>query len=57
MTDSGGAHGVQGDGVGIGDIVDVQGGARGAGVESGTDMPTVYTITAGIAMQSTAIRP
>ena len=34
-TDSGGAHGMQGDGVGIGDIVDVQGGARGTGVEAG----------------------
>jgi hypothetical protein len=34
-TGSGGSHGMQGDGVGIRDIVDVQGGAGGAGVEAG----------------------
>ncbi len=34
-TDSGGAHGMHGDGVGIGDIVDVQGGTGGAGGEAG----------------------
>ena len=67
-TGSGGAHGMQVDGVGIRDIVDVQGGAGGAGVEEGggdtdmvdgrctSDMTTRCTITAGIAMQLAAIR-
>ena len=32
---SGGAHGMRGDGVGVGDIGAVQGGAGGAGVEAG----------------------
>ena len=32
---SGGAHGMRGDGVGVGDIGEVQGGAGGAGVEAG----------------------
>ena len=35
-TGSKGAHGMQNDGVGIGDIVDVQGVAGGAGVEAGS---------------------
>ena len=33
---SGGAHGMRGDGVGVGDIGDVQGGARGAGDKAGS---------------------
>ena len=44
-TGSGGAHGMQGDGVGIGDIGDVQGGSWGAGVEATGACPVVLTDT------------